>query len=316
MRHGLLAAWALVKETVTEWSDDAASTRAASLAYYTIFSIAPTLVIATSIAAVLFGEQAARGEIQRQMQGLVGGAGAKVVEDMIASAAKPGRGLLPTILGIVVMIFAATGVFSELQTALNAFWKTRTKHTNSVIAFLRMRFLSFAMVLGIGFLLLVSLVLSALLEAVGGWLSGFLRDWAGVMRVLNEIISFGVVSAMFALIFKVLPDRKVQWRDVWLGAAVTSVLFNLGKYGISLYIAHSSIQTSYGAAGSLAVLLVWVYYSSLILFLGAEFTQVYARLYGSLRSAPTTRPLKPRPPQENGSWPHPLSGTARSAGGR
>src|SRR5581483_5465104 len=156
MRHGLLAAWALVKETVTEWSDDAASTRAASLAYYTIFSIAPTLVIATSIAAVLFGEQAARGEIQRQIQGLLGTAGAKVVEEMIASAAKPGRGALPTVLGVVVMIFAATGVFSELQAALNAFWKTRTKHANGFVAFLRMRFLSFAMVLGIGFLLLVS----------------------------------------------------------------------------------------------------------------------------------------------------------------
>jgi membrane protein len=214
------------------------------------------------------------------------------------------------------MVFAATGVFSELQNALNAFWKARPKHTNSVVSFLRMRFVSFAMVLGIGFLLLVSLVLSAGLAAFGSWMSSFTRDWAGVVRLLNETLSFLLVSALFALIFKVLPDRKVYWRDVWLGALVTSGLFNLGKLGISLYLAHSSVASSYGAAGSLAVVLVWVYYSSLILFLGAEFTQVYARHYGSLRSAPTTHRKAPKGQKENGSWPHPLSGTARSAGGR
>jgi membrane protein len=316
MRHGLVKGWALIKETVTEWSDDAAATRAASLAYYTVFSVAPTLIIATKIAGAMFGERAARGEIHRQMEGLIGTSGARVVEDLIASAARPGRGAIPTVLGVIAMVFAATGVFSELQHALNAFWKTKARHTNSLLTFLRMRLFSFAMVLGIGFLLLVSLVLSAGLEALATWMSGFLKDWAGVMRVTNEAVSFGIITVLFALIFKVLPDRKVAWRDVWLGALVTSALFNLGKVGISLYIAHSSVASSYGAAGSLAVLLVWVYYSSMILFLGAEFTQVYARQYGSLRSAPTTRHPKPRTPQETGSWPHPLSGTARSVGGR
>jgi membrane protein len=316
MRHGLVAAWALVRETVTEWSDDAAATRAAALAYYTVFSVAPTLIIATKIAGVLFGEKAARGEIHRQMEGMVGDTGARVVEGLIASAARPGHGAVPTMLGIAVMVFAATGVFSELQQALNAFWKTKTRHTNSLLAFIRMRFVSFAMVLGIGFLLLVSLVWSAGLEALATWMSGFLRNWSGVMRVTNITVSFAIITLLFALIFKVLPDRKVYWRDVWLGALLTSALFNLGKIGISLYIAHSSVASSYGAAGSLAVLLVWVYYSSMILFLGAEFTQVYARQYGSLRSAPTTRHPRPHTPQETGPWPHPLSGTARSVGGR
>jgi membrane protein len=314
MRLWLAAAWALVRETVTEWSDDAASTRAASLAYYTIFSLAPTLVIATTIAGAMFGTAAVQGQVQRELQGLVGPAGAKVIEDMIASAARPRRGALPTAMGVGVMIFAATGFFSELQSALNAFWKVRTKHANGVVAFIRMRFVSFAMVLGIGFLLLVSLVLSAALAAFGSWMSGFTRNWAGVVRLLNEATSFFIVSALFALIFKVLPDRKVYWGDVWLGALITSAMFNLGRLGISLYIAHSSVSSSYGAAGSLAVVLVWVYYSSLILFLGAEFTQVYARHYGSLRSAPTTR--RRAPPKETGPWPHPLSGTAGSAGGR
>jgi membrane protein len=264
---------------------------------------------------VLFGQAAVQGRVQHELTGLVGAAGAAVIEDMIASAARR-RGTLPTVLGVGVMVFAATGFFSELQHALNAFWKVPTHHSSGIVAFLRTRFLSFAMVLGIGFLLLVSLVFSAALAAFGSWISGYTREWFRVTRVLNEVTSFLIISALFATIFKMLPDRKVYWRDVWLGALLTSALFNLGKLGISLYIAHSSIASSYGAAGSLAVVLVWVYYSALILFLGAEFTQVYARRYGSLRSAPTTRRPPPRNPQENGSWPHPLSGTAGSAGGR
>jgi membrane protein len=170
------------------------------------------------------------------------------------------------------------------------------------------------MVLGIGFLLLVSLVVSAALSAFGHWMSGVTREGAGITRIVNELVSFAVSSVLFALIFKVLPDRKVLWRDVWLGAVVTAVLFNAGKLGIAFYIAHSSVASSYGAAGSLAALLVWVYYSSMILFLGAELTQVYARMYGSLRSAPTTR-RRPRTPEETGPWPHPLSGTAGTTGG-
>jgi membrane protein len=312
-------AYTLVKRTVTEWSEDSASTRAAALAYFTIFSIAPTLIIATAIAAAIFGRDAAQGEIHRQIQGLVGASGAKLVEDAINSANKPGRGTLATLIGLVVLIFAATGVFAELQNALNAFWKAKPRHVNGIIAFLRVRFLSFAMVLGIGFLLLVSLVVSAALSAFGNWIGTYTDDWATVAQLINHLVAFAIITVLFAMIYKVLPDRKVAWRDVWLGALVTSLLFNLGKIAIGLYIARTSVASSYGAAGALAVLLVWVYYSAMILFLGAEFTQVYARMFGSLRGEQkkTTSPLRhdEEKPKGRKPWGAQFPGTARSAGG-
>lgn len=267
--------WTVLKKTVKDWIDDDVPTHAASLAYYTIFSIAPTLIIAVAVAGSIFGAEAARGEIQHQIQGLVGAAGAKVIEDMMASAAKPGAGLVASILGIVILIFGATGVFAALQTALNHIWGVQPKKTNGLLAFLRTRFLSFGMVLGVGFLLLVSLVVSAAISALGTWLhSGRFEQ---VWQTANFLVSFGVVTVLFAMIYKVLPDIKIAWRDVWLGAGVTAVLFNIGKFLIGLYIGKSSVASSYGAAGSFAVLLLWVYYSAMVLFLGAEFTQVYAR---------------------------------------
>jgi membrane protein len=315
MKRWMSESWSLVRQTISEWSDDNASTRAASLAYYTAFSIAPTVIIAIAIAGALFGESAARGEIHHQLQGLLGDAGAKVIEDMVDSAAKPGRGLVATLVGVAVLLFAATGVFAELQSALNAFWKARPHHGSGVVAFIRTRVVSFAMVLGIGFLLLVSLVVSAVLSALGHWFAGLTTEAATMMRVIDQLVAFGAATVLFALIYKVLPDRKVAWSDVWLGAAVTSALFNLGKYGIALYLTKGSVASSYGAAGSFAALLVWVYYSSMILFLGAEFTQVYARRKGSLQH--TSKPPAKKK-EEPRSWPpHPaFPGTARSAGGR
>ncbi len=276
----------LGKRTVTEWSDDKASTQAASLAYFTIFSIAPVLIIAVAVAGLVFGEEAARGQIEAQIQGLVGESGAKVIESMMASARKPASGILASIIGLVALIFGATGVFAQLQDSLNIIWKAKPKPMNGLLSFLRVRFLSFAMVLGIGFLLLVSLVLSAGLSAAGTYIGSHIPGWEAVWQVANLVISFGVITVLFAMIYKVLPDTKVAWRDVWLGAAFTAVLFSIGKFGIGLYLGKGSVASSYGAAGSLAVILLWVYYSSMILFFGAEFTQVYARTHGSLQGVP------------------------------
>jgi membrane protein len=271
----------LLKQTLSEWMDDNVPALAAALAYYTLFSIAPMLIIAIAVAGLAFGKEAAHGEIQSQLQSLIGDAGAKVVEDMVASASRPSSGILATLVGVGVLAFAATGVFVQLQDSLNTIWKVKKRQMNGLLAFLRQRLLSFAMVLGIGFLLLVSLVLSAALAAAGAFLIRLLPDWEVVLHLVNLAVSFAVITVLFAMIYKVLPDTRVAWSDVWLGAVVTSLLFSLGKLGIGLYLGKSSVSSAYGAAGSFAVLLLWVYYSSQLLFLGAEFTQVYARRHGS-----------------------------------
>jgi membrane protein len=276
--------WPLLKQTLTEWTDDNVPALAAALAYYTLFSVAPMLIIAIAVAGLVFGKEAAHGEIQSQLQSLIGDAGAKVIEDMVASASQPSSGVLATLVGVGVLAFAATGVFVQLQDALNAIWKVKRKPMNGLLAFLRQRLLSFAMVLGIGFLLLVSLVLSAALSAAGTFLIGLMPAWEAVLQLVNLAVAFAVTTGLFAMIYKVLPDTRVAWSDVWLGAVVTSLLFSLGKLGIGLYLGKSSVSSAYGAAGSFAVLLLWVYYSSQLLFLGAEFTQVYARRRGSKRA--------------------------------
>jgi len=303
-------AWKLARQTVTEWTDNHATTRAAALAYYTVFSIAPMVIIAIAIAGAVFGEAAARGEIERQIHGFVGEAGAKVIQDMVDSAAQPGRGTIATLIGIGALMFAATGAFSELQEALNAFWKAAPRKVNGLVSFLRTRVVSFAMVLCVGFLLVVSLVASAALSAVGNWVStSYRREWADAVQLLNQVISFAGVTVLFALIYKMLPDRKVGWADVWLGAVVTSLLFNVGKFALAFYLTHGSVASSYGAAGSFAVLFIWVYYSSLILYLGAQFTYVF-------HAHRVEKRLKRK--KEVRSWPSTpagFPGTARSAGG-
>lgn len=271
----------LLKETVHEWQEDKASRLAAALAYYTAFSIAPLIIIAIAIAALVFGEEAARGGIDDQLRGLLGSEGAAAVQEMIKSSRQPAEGTIATLLSLVFLLFGASGVFGQLQDALNTIWEVAPKPGRGIKGFIKDRFLSFAMVAGIGFLLLVSLLVSTLLAGVGNFLGDKIPGLTFLWGTLNFFISFGVITLLFALIYKVLPDVKITWGDVWIGAIITALLFTLGKSLIGLYLGNSSVGSTYGAAGSFVVFLIWVYYSAQILFFGAEFTQVYANRYGS-----------------------------------
>lgn len=273
--------WGLLKETFDEWNEDKVSRLAAALAYYTVFSIAPLLIIAIAVAGSVFGEEAARGQIVVQIQGLVGRSGAEAIETAIKNANQPASGTIASIISIAALLFGASGVFAELQDSLNVIWEIAPKPDLGVKGFVRKRFLSFAMVLGIGFLLLVSLVVSAILAAINGYFSGLLPGIDIIWQIANFVISFSITTLLFAMIYKFLPDGKITWGDVLTGAAITSLLFSLGKFLLGLYLGNGTFGSTYGAAGSLVVILAWVYYAAQILFFGAEFTQVYARKYGS-----------------------------------
>jgi membrane protein len=277
----LRAIWQLLKETFQEWSDDKASRLAAALAYYTIFSIAPLLIIVIAIAGAVFGEDAARGEIVRQIEGFVGRDGAEFIEIAIKNASMPQVGTIASVISIVVLLLAATGLFVELQDSLNTIWEVQPRPGRAINNLIRKRFLSFLMVLGIGFLLLTSLVISAVLTAVTTYFTNLLPGTESIVQLVNFLISFAITTVLFGLIFKVLPDVKITWKDVLIGAAITSLLFSFGRFLLGQYIAISSFASAYGAAGSLVVILAWVYYTAQILFFGAEFTQVYARRYGT-----------------------------------
>jgi membrane protein len=264
-----------------DWSEDRAARLAASLAYYTIFSLAPLLIIAIAIAGLAFGREATQGQIVNQIGGLVGSEGAKGIQALIENASKPSSGVIATTFGIIVLLIASSGFFGQLQDGLNTIWEVKPRPGRGILGIIKDRFLSFTMVLGIGFLLLVSLVLSAGLVALGEFLGRFMPGTVIVGYVLNIVLSLLVITLLFAMIFKVLPDVKISWRDVWIGAAVTALLFTVGKSLLGLYLVKANIASAYGAAGSLVVILVWVYYSAMILFFGAEFTQVYANRYGS-----------------------------------
>ena len=270
----------LLKETFKEWQEDKASLLAAALAYYTVFSITPLLVIAIAIAGAVFGQEAAQGEIIEQINGLVGEQGAQIIETALANADKPQLSGAASIISIIVLLVGASGVFAQLQQALNTVWNVKAKPNAGIWEFIRKRLLSFGMVLTIGFLLLVSLMLSAMLSGISklqvGLLPGFTLFW----QLLNLGISFGFISLLFALIYKYLPDVRIRWKDVWVGAIITALLFTFGKFLIGLYLGRGSLGSAYGAAGSLIVFLAWVFYSAQILLFGAEFTQVYARKYG------------------------------------
>lgn len=277
----------LFKQAAKDWSDDDASRLAASLAFYAAISIAPLLLVVIAVAGFVFGEDAARGAISEQLGGVLGSDGAATVESMVESAAAPKSGLLATIIGVGVLLFGATGVFGELQLSMNAIWNVPPKPGGGIMDFLRRRFLSLSMVFGAAFLLMISLVLSAGLSALGG-LVGFVPGAPLLWRLLGEGVSFLVVTALFSMIFKVLPDADVKFRDVWLGAAFTTVLFLIGKFGVGMYLAQADVASSYGAAGSVVVMLLWVYYSAQIFFFGAEFTHAHAkwhhsRLVGAIR---------------------------------
>ncbi len=272
----------LFKQTFKEFGEDKAPRLGAALAYYTVFSIAPLLLIAIAIAGFVFGEEAAHKEISGQLGGLLGREGAKSIEEMIKSAAKPKTGMLATIVGIITLFFGASGVFMQLKDALNTIWNVAEKKAGGILGFIKQRFLSLAMVCGIGFLLLVSLIFDAMISAMGGYLNQRFPGGEALLQTLQMVISFVLVTLLFAAIFRFLPDTHPTWHDVWFGALFTAVLFVLGKFGLSLYLGKASIGSSYGAAGSLVILLVWVYWSAQILFFGAEFTQVYARTHGSM----------------------------------
>jgi membrane protein len=276
------SAWNFLTTIFTKWFDDDPFQLAAALSYYTLFSLAPLLVISIAVAGFVFGKEAAHNQIVGTIRGLIGQQSAEAVQAMIQSASsKPKTGLASTLLGGIFLLFGAGGVVGQLQTSLNAIWKVRPKPGTGVQDFIRKRFISFAMVLGIGFLLLVSLAVSALVSGLTQFVGSLHETVALIAHLLDLVLSFALVTLLFAMIYKFLPDVEIHWKDVWIGAALTSILFTTGKFLIGFYLGSSSVTSVYGAAGSLITVLLWVYYSALIFFLGAEFTQVYATQYGS-----------------------------------
>jgi membrane protein len=277
----LKTGWEVVSETFSKWIDDKSPRLAAALAYYTIFAMAPTLIIVIAVASTVFGQEAAQGKIVAEIHDLVGREGAEAVETVLKNSAQDDAGPIATLVGFLLLIVGATSVFIELQDSLNSIWGVAPKPGRGILGILKDRLLSFGMVIGSGFILMVSLVLSAAIAALGDWLGNALPNLSVVLlQVVQNVISIAVFTLLTGAVYKVLPDARIAWRDVAIGATITAVLFTIGKFLIGLYLGQSSVSSTYGAAGSLAVLFVWVYYSALIFFLGAEFTQVYANRWG------------------------------------
>lgn len=284
--------WNILKSTYAQWSSDKASELAAALAFYTALSIAPLLVLIIAVVGFFLGQEAAQGQLVGQLRSLMGPEAAQFTEEAIANANKPGAGGIASLISIAVLLWGSTNVFAQLQNSLNTIWNVEPKPGQGLMATLRHRLLSFGMVLGIGFLLLVSLAFSTVLSAISGSFNNLLPGFDWLWQILNYVISFGVMTLLFALIFKVLPDVHVAWKDIWLGAAITSVLFIIGQFALSLYLGNQG--SAYGVAGSLMVFLLWVYYSAQILFFGAEFIQVYATRYGAGFEPSSKAVLKPQ----------------------
>ena len=276
----------LFKQTASEWMEDDAPSLGAALAYYTVFSLAPLMTIAIAIAGFFLGAEAAQGQIFDELRGLLGVEGGKAVEEMVQSAsAQPTAGIVATIISVIMLLFGASGVFGQLQASLNAIWGVKAKPGRGVLGLIKDRLLSFGFTLVVGFLLLVSLLLTAGMALMADWIGGLMPGSEALAYILNIVLSLSMITLLFATIFKFLPDAKIAWHDVWIGAFLTALLFTIGKFALGIYLGKSGVASSYGAAGSLIVLLLWVYYSSQILFFGAEFTQVYANRFGS-RVAP------------------------------
>jgi membrane protein len=275
---------ALFKQTFTEFGEDKAPRLGAALAYYTIFSLAPLLMIAIAIAGFVLGREAVQGDVAKQLTGVFGKETADALNEMIKHAAKPKSGIIATIIGVITLLLGAAGVFGQLKDALNTIWDVEEKKGGGVMGMIKARFLSMAMVCGSGFLLLVSLLIDTAISAASKRLTN--GSTAVIFQILQLLVSFGVITVVFAMIFRYLPDlpARVPWRDVWFGAAFTAFLFVVGKFGLGLYIAKAAPGSSFGAAGALVVLLIWIYWSAQILFFGAEFTQVYARTHGSMKA--------------------------------
>jgi membrane protein len=272
---------ALLKETYTDWNEDKAPRLGAALAYYTVFSIAPLLVVLIAVAGIFFGQEAARGQISSEISRVVGPQAAEFLEAMIEGARKPSDSIFATVIGLVTLLLGAMGVFGQLQDALNTIWEVQPKPGRTFIETIKDRLTPFAMVIGVSFLLLTSLVATAAINALANWMNDVLPLHPILLQAINLVLGFALITVMFALIFKVLPDVKIQWHDVWIGAALTAVLFLVGQLGLAWYVGKSATSSTYGAAGSLVAVLLWVYWTSQILFFGAEFTQVYATKFGS-----------------------------------
>jgi membrane protein len=292
----LKSLYQLAKTAFGNWIADYAPSMGAALAYHTVFSIAPLLVIVIAAAALIFGQEAAQAAIIEQASGMIGETGARAIEGMLASAKKPKEGMIASTLGILILIIGSTTVFAELETNLNRVWKVESDKGSGLWNFIRTRLLAFGMVLAIGFLLIVSLVVGAGIAAWGKYWSGWFGGLEALLQAANFVVSVAVITVLFAMIYKFIPQVAIRWRDVWIGALVTSLLFSLGKFLIGIYIGKTGVESSYGAAGALAVILLWVYYSAQIFLLGAEFTKVYADSHGSRKNlkpdvTPTTQTL-------------------------
>lgn len=278
-------AWHLLKSAANGYMADDCLSRGAAIAYYTVFSLAPVLVIIIAIAGLVFGEEAARGALVNEIGGLMGKQGATAIQSMIAGASSHHSGFLATGLGLVTLMITASGVFSEMQSALNIVWKA-APHTGAVTHLVQVRLMSLGLVMALGFLLVVSLVVSTALSALDAWFGGLMPGWHLLMRGVNLLVSFVMIGVLFGSIYKALPDKKIAWGDVAVGAAATTVLFSIGKYLIGLYLGESSAASTFGAASTLAVVLLWIYYSSQIFLFGAEFTRAYAETHGTHAPAP------------------------------
>jgi membrane protein len=282
MQLTLRNGWNLLHQTVLSWLANDAPSMGAALAYYTLFSLAPLMLIVLSVGGMLFGADAARGEVEAQLAALMGTAGARAVQDLLASVRQPAQGSLATALGVGLLLLGATSVFAELQSALDRIWHADDHwRAGAWLTLLRTRLLAFGLILAIAFLLLVSLLFSASLALLGHWLGPVFGAWSTLAALFNALAAFALLTALFALIYKMMPRARVQWDDVWTGALFTATLFSFGRYLIGLYIGRSGIVSGFGAAGSLVVILLWVYYSAQIFLLGAQFTWVYATTFGS-----------------------------------
>jgi membrane protein len=281
--------YAVLAASLRAWVDHRAGSKGAALAFYTLFSMAPILILAIAGAGYFFGAEAAQGEIIAQIEALVGPNGAQAIQALLAGARDPAAGLAATLVASVLLLVGATSVFAELKGSLDELWGVEPPEGLAVVVFLRTRLHAFGLVLVLAFLLLVSLALSAALAVLERYAGGVWSSAYGILAILSPVIAFGVIACLFAVIYKALPDAPLSWRDVWIGAAFTAGLFSFGKFAIGAYLGNSGIASSFGAAGSLIALLLWVYYSAQIFFLGAEFTRQYALGFGSLR-------------QKKGSW--------------
>lgn len=271
----------LFKQTFSEWTDDKAPVYAAALAYYAVFSLAPLLLILIALLGIFYGSEEAQNTLMGQIEGVTSESTAQFIGEIVSNASSSGSNVLATMIGVATLLIGATGVFAQLQNALNQVWEVEPAPGGGIMHLLKVRLLSLGMVLAIGFLLLVSLLLTTALDALSGYASGVLPGADFLWQILSFVVQFGIITLLFAMIFKYLPDVTISWKDVWIGAAFTALLFVIGKYLISLYLTQGAVASSYGAAGSLVVILLWVFYSAQILFFGAEFTQVYGKRYGS-----------------------------------